>query len=232
MNLCLSLFAEQQASKTSPGPDTESVQEAKMSESTAPIPPETKATSDGKIEASAETEGDIQEDAVAMATEDSSKKAPEEELEGTKTELPASKSDTEAIEGASLDAAAKRELSAQSVDASANLAVSPSKDASSGESTDLASKSSSRRSSKKVTRSSSLISGVMSRLSHVFSSTRKQSNTSCPSHESSSEPASRQTSKKSIDENAGKGVTMETSAVISDEAGTAQAIEDEFVILY
>ncbi|XP_072182262.1 uncharacterized protein [Diadema setosum] len=101
---------------------------------------------------------------------------------------------------------AKQEFSVQSVDASPNLAASrgnseeggpSSRGSSSGE--DSGSKKRGSRHSKKVTRSSSLISDVMSRLSHVFSSTRRQSNTSCPSHESTSEPASRQISKKSID---------------------------------
>ena len=206
----ISQFAEQHASKTSAIPDEASAADAKPSESTEPPPAETKEPSDPKMEAGREAQED---GAVAMVTEDSSKISSQKGSEGAKTEIPSSKSATEARERAPSAAkgTAKRELSAQSVDASPNLAIAPSKD--------LVSKSSSRR-PKKVTRSSSLISGVMSRLSHVFSSTRRQSNVSCPSHESSSEPASRRTSKKSIDGEARNGVTMETAVVvISDEAG-------------
>ncbi|XP_071478407.1 uncharacterized protein [Diadema antillarum] len=121
---------------------------------------------------------------------------------------------------------AKQEFSVQSVDASPNLAVSQGNSEDGGPSScgsssgeDSGSKKRGSRHSKKVTRSSSLISGVMSRLSHVFSSTRRQSNTSCPSHESTSEPASRQISKKSIDTSS--AATNQKVAV--DPAGVASS---------
>eukprot|EP00057_Strongylocentrotus_purpuratus_P021386 XP_011675860.1 PREDICTED: nucleolar and coiled-body phosphoprotein 1 [Strongylocentrotus purpuratus] len=140
-----------------------------------------------------------EDDAPSAATEESARPtisdhAPTEQKTGI---IPSSKSAEEAKQRA-LSAerrSTKREVSAQSVDASQNLAGSD-EGSSSGE--DTGSRKHGSQKSKKV-KSSSGISGLFSRISHVFSGTHKNSSASIPSHESSSEPASRQSSKKSVE---------------------------------
>ncbi|XP_041466864.1 serine/arginine repetitive matrix protein 2-like [Lytechinus variegatus] len=173
---------EQVKKKSSDTPGNDGVLTAKSSEDRS-----TKPDGDRK-EALVDADGTGGADAAASATEGNPKATTSYHTEHQV--IPSSKSAEEAQERA-LSAereSTRREVSTHSVDASPNLA-----DSSSGED----SESPKGRKSKKV-KSSGGLSGLFSRISHVFSGTRKSS-ASIPSHESSSEPASRRSSKKSIE---------------------------------
>nr|XP_054757271.1 mucin-2-like [Lytechinus pictus] len=178
------------------GLDAESEQVEKKSSDT---PPGNDGVHSAKPSEGRSTDGDHQDtlvdadgtggaDAAVSATEESPKATTSYHTE--QQVIPSSKSAEEAQERA-LSAereSTRREVSTHSVDASPNLA-----DSSSGEDGE----SRKGRKSKKV-KSSGGLGGLFSRISHVFSGTRKSS-ASIPSQESSSEPASRRSSKKSLE---------------------------------
>ncbi|XP_041466885.1 mucin-12-like [Lytechinus variegatus] len=173
---------EQVKKKSSDTPGNDGVLTAKSSEDRS-----TKPDGDRK-DALVDADGTGGADAAASATEGNPKATTSYHTEHQV--IPSSKSAEEAQERA-LSAereSTRREVSTHSVDASQNLANS-----SSGEDSECPK----GRKSKKV-KSSGGLSGLFSRISHVFSGTRKSS-ASIPSHESSSEPASRRSSKKSIE---------------------------------
>ncbi|XP_063956953.1 mucin-2-like isoform X2 [Lytechinus pictus] len=173
---------EQVEKKSSDTPGNDGVHSAKTSEGRS-----TKSDGDHQ-DTLVDADGTGGADAAVSATEESPKATTSYHTE--QQVIPSSKSAEEAQERA-LSAereSTRREVSTHSVDASPNLA-----DSSSGEDGE----SRKGRKSKKV-KSSGGLSGLFSRISHVFSGTRKSS-ASIPSHESSSEPASRRSSKKSIE---------------------------------